>query len=108
SRLFLRSRLRWIYSFVNMKGSAAGRRDCRKKGDWKMRDSKKCVKCGSEYVMRMPGCGESNYLQLGLSKMSQYPIDRYICLDCGYVEDWMHPGTLQRMKEKLRDRGDIE
>ena len=77
-----------------------------------MRDSKKCAKCGSERVVRIPGNvgshGSGNNIQVGMSIFSAYPVDCYVCLDCGYAEEWISKSTLKTVEKALKKRGMIE
>ncbi|MBQ8589674.1 MAG: hypothetical protein IJ486_04400 [Firmicutes bacterium] len=77
-----------------------------------MRDSKKCVKCGSERVVCIPGnvgsYGSGNNIQIGLTTLSAFPVGRYICVDCGYAEEWISKATLKQVEEELKKRGMIE
>ena len=77
-----------------------------------MRDSKKCVKCGSERVVRIAGnvgpYGSGNNIQIGMTTLSAFPVDRYICVDCGYAEEWIAKATLKKAEEELKKRGLIE
>ena len=59
-----------------------------------MRDSKKCPKCQSENIMKFDGNRSTpsayeagNNLSLGF--LSFVMIDRFVCCDCGFTEEWI-------------------
>lgn len=75
-----------------------------------MRDSKKCVKCGSERVVRFEGWTgryeSGNYVKAGI--LNQCPVDRHICLNCGYSEEWIAKVNLKMLNEYAVKKGLIE
>lgn len=59
-----------------------------------MKNSKICPKCGSTNIVRVPdnqnrhASGNNIYLTT-LTLMGKVPVIRYVCCDCGYVENWV-------------------
>ena len=52
-----------------------------------------CPKCGSSEIVRMDGYvgpyGSGNNLQTGKTIFSAVNVNRYICLGCGFSEEWI-------------------
>jgi len=58
-----------------------------------MKNTGKCPKCGSDTVIRVPDDAH-RYLANSicitrLATVKRIPVVRYVCRDCGYVEDWV-------------------
>jgi predicted nucleic-acid-binding Zn-ribbon protein len=55
-----------------------------------MKNTKKCPKCSSSSIKRFESevgaFGVGNYIPVG---MKSVPVNRYVCLQCGYVEEWI-------------------
>ena len=70
-----------------------------------MKNTHKCPKCGCCEILRVPGragaYGSGNYIPLGLSIFSTAPVHRYICCGCGFIEEWIDPEDIARVKEKF-------
>jgi len=58
----------------------------------------KCPKCGGE-VFLQEGMGYRNYLRAGF--LSALKLQNYICGGCGYVESYVIPEDLQKMRNSL-------
>ncbi len=57
-----------------------------------MKQTGKCPKCGSGEIMKQVSHGE--YLGLGATLFhGMVSITNYICLNCGYVEQWIDRET---------------
>jgi len=68
-----------------------------------MKNTGKCPKCGSDTVIRVPDDAH-RYLANSicitrLAIVKRIPVARYVCRECGYVEDWV---------ENRREREEIE
>lgn len=68
-----------------------------------MRQIGKCPKCGSSAVVRIPDnprryASGNNIYTSTITLIGKIPVIRYVCCDCGYVEDWV---------EKQQDREEI-
>lgn len=58
-----------------------------------MKNTALCPKCGSRNVVRVPDDAH-RYLSnsIAITKVvwvDRVPVARYVCCDCGYVEDWV-------------------
>ena len=56
-----------------------------------MKEGKRCTKCGSKEIIRVPDDAH-RYLAnsiciTGLVTVKRIPITRYVCHECGYVEN---------------------
>lgn len=68
-----------------------------------MKHTGKCPKCGSTAVVRVPDnprrhASGNNIYTSTVTRMGKIPIIRYVCTDCGYVENWV---------EKRKEREEI-
>lgn len=70
-----------------------------------MKHSQMCPKCRCPEVLYVPGVldlGElGNNIYTGATAMTAAPVGRYLCCECGYVEEWLD--NLEDIK-KLKDR----
>ena len=67
-----------------------------------MKNTKRCPVCGSTDVIRVPDDAH-RYLSNGIFltralMVKRIPVARYVCCECGYVENWVENG---REREKL-------
>lgn len=58
-----------------------------------MKNTKICPKCNSQNIVRVPD-NAHRYLAnsiciTGLTIVKRVPVARYICCECGYVENWV-------------------
>ncbi|BBF43186.1 hypothetical protein lbkm_1873 [Lachnospiraceae bacterium KM106-2] len=70
-----------------------------------MKDSKRCPKCNSNDIVVVPGTigpyGGGNHIPLGNKMSNAVLVTRYVCLSCGYTEEWIDtPQDRQQLKEK--------
>jgi Zn ribbon nucleic-acid-binding protein len=58
-----------------------------------MKNSKKCPKCQSRDIVRIPGetrpIGIGNNVKVGFWDFNGIPVTRYLCGSCGYTEQWI-------------------
>ena len=66
-----------------------------------MKNSKTCPKCGSHEILRAKDTSGNYANNLVLGFMSMVYVPRYVCCDCGYVEEWVDRADLYILKEKL-------
>jgi len=64
----------------------------------------KCPKCGGREVCRIPDvprrhASGNNIYTTRLTLAGKVPVIRYVCLSCGYVENWVER---QEEREELR------
>lgn len=62
-----------------------------------------CPKCHSDYVVKISGdiSEIGNYMVLGMTKLSAVCVDRYVCCDCGYSEEWIEENGLKSIQKKF-------
>lgn len=70
-----------------------------------MKHGNPCPKCQATAVLRVPGhagkYGTGNNIPTGFWVSSAVPVSRYICLTCGFVEEWVdNPHDLARLADK--------
>ncbi len=60
-----------------------------------------CPKCKSESIVRFDGYagpyGSGNNLMVGKSIFSAVNVNRYVCCDCGYTEEWIDTEDIQKI-----------
>ena len=59
-----------------------------------MKNTKCCPKCGSASIVRVPDnqyrhASGNNIYTSKFTLMNKIPVIRYVCCDCGYVENWV-------------------
>ncbi len=59
-----------------------------------MKNSGKCEKCDGSNIIRIPDnpnrhASGNNIYTTTITLMGKIPVIRYICSDCGYVENWV-------------------
>ena len=59
-----------------------------------MKDSKCCPKCHSENIVRVPDnparyASGNNIYTTNMTLFGKIPVIRYVCCNCGYVENWV-------------------
>lgn len=59
-----------------------------------MKNTHVCSKCGSNNIVRVPDnpnrhASGNNIYTSTFTLMKKIPVIRYVCCDCGYVEDWV-------------------
>ena len=76
-----------------------------------MKNSEKCIKCGSDEVVRFDGYagpyGVGNNIMVGKSIFSAVNVNRYVCCKCGYSEEWIDLDDLDKVKYSKRAKGNI-
>lgn len=70
-----------------------------------MKNSKCCSKCNSKNIARVPDDAH-RYLSNSIfittySWVKRIPVARYVCCDCGYVENWVET---QGERDEIRQR----
>jgi predicted nucleic-acid-binding Zn-ribbon protein len=58
-----------------------------------MRNSKRCPKCKSADIVRIPGevgsYGAGNNISVGRTIFSNVKVTRFLCASCGFSEEWL-------------------
>lgn len=69
-----------------------------------MKNTKLCPKCGLRNIVRVPDnavrhASGNNIYTTTLTLAGKIPVIRYVCCDCGYVENWVeNPHELDKIK----------
>ncbi len=69
-----------------------------------MKNTKRCPKCSSQNIVRVPDhqnrhASGNNIYTSTFTLMKKIPVIRYVCCDCGYVENWVEAG---RERDEIR------
>lgn len=70
-----------------------------------MKNGNACPKCGSRRAVRVPDdprrhASGNNIYTTRATLLGKIPVIRYVCCDCGYVENWVEA---RRDLEKLEE-----
>ena len=69
-----------------------------------MRTTKICPKCQSNRILRIEGnagpYGTGNNIPVGMTIFSYVKVARYVCLRCGYSEEWIDGKDLGKLEAK--------
>lgn len=65
-----------------------------------------CGRCGSQDLLEIPVTpGDHSHIVLGDNRLRTVPVTKYVCTDCGCVEEWVNSREdLRRLKAEIRDR----
>lgn len=68
-----------------------------------MKNTKMCPKCNSQEIIEIPGStgayGTGNNIRVGMTVMSAVPVNRYLCCNCGYSEEWIDQEDISLVKK---------
>ena len=48
-----------------------------------------CVKCKSDDILRIEGSDSGDHIAVGMTVFSYVMVTRYMCVACGYSEEWV-------------------
>ena len=66
-----------------------------------MKNSGQCVKCGSKAIVVLDNTMGQQLTPVRISAFSVATTARYICCDCGYMEEWViNPKDLMKLRKK--------
>ena len=69
-----------------------------------MKNTKECPKCGSGKILRIDGntgpYGVGNNIPVGKTIFSYAKVNRYLCCNCGYSEEWLDSEDIERIAKK--------
>lgn len=70
-----------------------------------MKNTKRCPKCEGAKIIRVEGrvgpYWDGNNIPMGVRRDNAVLIDRYICSECGYSEEWIDSkDSLQALADK--------
>lgn len=72
-----------------------------------MKNSKICPKCESSDILRIKGSagpyGTGNNIKVGLTSFSAVLVNRYLCCNCGFSEEWIDEVDIPELKRKYGD-----
>ena len=66
-----------------------------------------CPKCGARGIQRIPDnpgrdTAGNNIYTTTLTRSGKIPVIRYVCLSCGYVENWVeNPEQLEKLRRSF-------
>lgn len=71
-----------------------------------MKDTKTCPKCNSSDVVRIDGYagpyGTGNNIMTKSTIFSAVNVNRYICCECGYTEEWIDREDIEKVKNSKK------
>lgn len=74
-----------------------------------MRNTNKCPKCGSDDIIRVNGSsrgyGAGNNIMIGMTIFSAVKVNRYICCNCGFCEEWIDKDDISKIKKSNNPKG---
>ena len=69
-----------------------------------MKTTNKCPKCGSNKIIRIEGdirgYGAGNNIMVGMTIFSAVKVNRYLCCECGFSEEWIDPEDIIALRER--------
>lgn len=73
-----------------------------------MKNTHTCPKCGSHRIVRIPDqprrhASGNNIYTTTVTLLGKIPVIRYVCCDCGFVENWVE--TQREREDILRSFG---
>ena len=71
-----------------------------------MKTTKMCPKCHSMDIMRVDGYsgayGTGNNVMTGATIFSAVNVNRYICMNCGFTEEWIDKEDLEKIRNSKK------
>lgn len=71
-----------------------------------MKYSKVCPKCQSTNIVRIDGYtgahGAGNNVMIGMSIFSAVNVNRYICCNCGFTEEWIDKEDIEKVEKSKK------
>ena len=71
-----------------------------------MKNTKICPKCGSVNIVRIDGYtgpyGSGNNVMTGNTIFSTVNVNRYVCCDCGFTEEWIDKADIDKVKNSKK------
>ena len=66
-----------------------------------MKRTNTCPKCGKHNIVRFDGFagpyGSGNHVMTGATVFSAANVNRYVCCDCGFTEEWVDREDIQKI-----------
>lgn len=74
-----------------------------------MKNNKQCPKCNSSDIKRVKGSsrgyGAGNNIITGATIFSAVNVNRYICCNCGFCEEWIDKEDIPKIKNSSNPKG---
>ncbi len=71
-----------------------------------MKNTRICPKCNSNDIIRFNGYtgsyGAGNNIMVGATIFSAVGVNRYVCCHCGFTEEWIDKGDLEKLKKSSK------
>jgi predicted RNA-binding Zn-ribbon protein involved in translation (DUF1610 family) len=71
-----------------------------------MKNTNTCPKCGKHDIVRFDdfagAYGSGNHVMTGSTVFSAVNVNRYICLDCGFTEEWIDTCDLDKVEKSKK------
>ena len=71
-----------------------------------MKNSKVCTKCASFDIVRIDGYagpyGVGNNVMVGNTVFSAVNVNRYVCCNCGFTEEWIDKEDLEKIAKSKK------
>ena len=71
-----------------------------------MKNIKLCPKCNSGNIVRIDGYtgayGSGNNVMVGKSVLSGVDVNRYICCECGFTEEWIDKEDISKIENSKK------
>ncbi len=71
-----------------------------------MKNTNTCPKCGKKNIVRFDGFagpyGSGNHIMLGATVFSAVNVNRYVCLNCGFSEEWIDTCDLDKLEKSKK------
>ncbi len=66
-----------------------------------MKNTRICPKCNSSNIIRIDGYagayGTGNNIMVGATIFSAVNVNRYVCCNCGFTEEWIDRADLEKL-----------
>ena len=66
-----------------------------------MKNTRICPKCNSSNIIRIDGYagayGTGNNIMIGATIFSAVNVNRYVCCNCGFTEEWIDRADLEKL-----------
>ena len=76
-----------------------------------MKNTKTCPKCSSSDIVRIDGYagpyGAGNNIMTKRTILSAVNVNRYICCNCGYTEEWIDKEDIEKVKNSKKAKQQI-
>ncbi|MPQ45232.1 hypothetical protein [Clostridium tarantellae] len=71
-----------------------------------MKNTGLCPKCNSSDILKVKGSagayGTGNNIMIGVSIFSAVKVNRYVCCNCGFSEEWIDKEDIIKLKKKFK------